>query len=54
MGNSDQYQRYQQVVQAQSQLYSGGVEEAREWETENAGLRIAPVPRATRPWQNGA
>ena len=39
MGNSDQYQRYQQVVQAQSQLYSGGVEEAREWETENAGLQ---------------
>ena len=39
MGNSDQYQRYQQLVQAQSQLYSGGVAEAREWEIENSGLQ---------------
>ena len=39
MGNTAQYQRYQQLVQAQNQLYTGGVEEAREWEIENAGLQ---------------
>ena len=39
IGSADQYQRYQQFVQAQQQLYTGGVEEAREWEIENSGLQ---------------
>src|SRR5262249_34158921 len=43
IGNAAQYQAYQRLVQAQqaaaAQWATTGVEEARQWEIENAGLQ---------------
>jgi len=38
MGNPTQYQSYQGLAQQQQAQQSHGVEEAREWEEQNAGL----------------
>lgn len=37
MGTPEQYQNYQTVARQQAQEHQTGVEEAREWEEENAG-----------------
>jgi hypothetical protein len=37
MGNAQQYQAYQGMVQQQQAFYTQGVEEARDWEIENSG-----------------
>lgn len=37
IGNAQQYQAYQGLVQQQKAFYTQGVEEARDWEMENSG-----------------
>jgi hypothetical protein len=39
IGNSAEYQSYLRLARQEKELYTAGVDEAREWEIENSGLQ---------------